>query len=126
MKLPMYKEECCVSGDDKEICLCGSNLTMNLLSRKWSLLIIWLLAKYGKLRYSDMAKKLDGVNHNTLSIRLDELEEIGIIKRQKFNEIPPRVEYSLTKLGEELSRITKPLLSFTASAKVFSENKSLI
>jgi DNA-binding HxlR family transcriptional regulator len=117
MKLPMYKEEkgeCCVSAeDDKEICLCGSSLTMNLLSRKWSLLIIWLLAKYGKLRYNDIAKKLDGVNHNTLSVRLDELEEIGIIKRQKFNEIPPRVEYSLTKTGKELSRITKPLLNFT-------------
>jgi len=124
MKLPMYKEEkgeCCVSGDDKEICLCRSSLTMNVLSRKWSLLIIWLLAKYGKLRYNDIAKKLDGVNHNTLSVRLDELEESGLIKRQKFNEIPPRVEYSLTKTGEELSRITKPLLNFATSTKVSAQ-----
>jgi DNA-binding HxlR family transcriptional regulator len=126
MKLPMHKGECCVSGDDREICLCRNNLVMDVISRKWSLLIIWLLAKYGRLRYNDIAKKLDGVNNNTLSTRLDELEDSGLIKRQKFNEIPPRVEYSLTKTGEELSRITKPLLSFTASAKVFSENESLI
>lgn len=117
MKVPMHKGECCVSGDDMEICLCRNNLVLDVISRKWSLLIIWILAKHGRLRYNDIAKKLDGVNHNTLSVRLDELEESGMIKRKKFNEIPPKVEYSLTESGEELSRITKPLLNFTANVQ---------
>lgn len=115
----MHKGECCVSGDDREICLCRNSVVIDLISRKWSLLIIWLLSKYGKLRYNDIAKKLDGVNPNTLSIRLDELEKAGLITRQRFNEIPPRVEYSLTDIGKELDGITRPLLTFAGQRREF-------
>lgn len=115
MRLPVHKGECCVSGEDKEICNCRNNVAMDVLNRKWSLLMIWLLAKYGKLRYNDIAKKLEGVNHNTLSLRLDELEDAGLITRERFNEIPPRVEYSLTGRGKELNKATRPLLEFSAS-----------
>lgn len=73
---------------------------------------MWLLGKYGRLRYRDIERKLDGVNPNTLSIRLDELERAGLISKQRFKEIPPRVEYSLTAMGEELGRLSQPLLEF--------------
>lgn len=116
MRLPVHKGECCVSGEDREICLCRNSVPLDILGRKWSLLILWLLGKYGKLRYNDISKKLDGVNPNTLSIRLDELEDSGLIIRQRFSEIPPRVEYSLTETGRELNKLTRPLLTFVAKA----------
>lgn len=112
MRLPMHKAECCVSGEDREICLCRNSAAIDLISRKWTLLILWLLSKYGRLRYTDLERKLDGVNPNTLSTRLDELEETELVARQRFNEVPPRVEYSLTEAGKELARLTKPLRSF--------------
>ena len=116
MRLPVHKGECCVSGEDREICLCRNSAPLDILGRKWSLLILWLLGKYGKLRYNDISKKLDGVNPNTLSIRLDELEDSGLIIRQRFSEIPPRVEYSLTETGRELNKLTRPLLTFVVKA----------
>ncbi len=117
MRLPLHKSECCVLGEDKEFCLCQNSLKIDLVSRKWTLLILWLLAKYGRLRFTDIKRKLVEVNPQTLSIRLDELEEAGLISKTRFKEIPPRVEYSLTPEGEELSRLTKPLLNLTVRGK---------
>lgn len=114
MRLPMHRGECCVSGEDREICLCRNSAAIDLIGRKWTLLTLWLLAKYGRLRYTDLERKLDGVNPSTLSTRLREMQEASILARERFSEIPPRVEYFLTDTGEELARLTKPLQSFEA------------
>ncbi len=112
MRLPLHRAECCISGEDREICQCRNSAAIDLIGRRWTLLILWLLGKYGRLRYRDLEGKLDGVNPSTLSTRLDELEAEGLVARRRFNEVPPRVEYSLTERGKELARLTKPLLSF--------------
>jgi len=76
---------------------------VQLLSKRWALLILSLLIRDHKLRYTELANRLDGISPKTLTERLRELEREGIIKRELFSEIPPRVEYSLTKKGTELA-----------------------
>jgi DNA-binding HxlR family transcriptional regulator len=76
---------------------------VQLLSRKWALLILSLLIRDHKLRYSELANRLGGISPKTLTERLRELENEGIINRELFSEIPPKVEYSLTEKGTELA-----------------------
>jgi len=76
---------------------------VQLLSKKWALVILSLLIRDHKLRYSELADRLGTISPKTLTERLRELEGEGIIKREQFTEIPPRVEYSLTKKGTELA-----------------------
>lgn len=111
MSLADYgKAGCCVGEADAELCLCSGTDIVDLVSRKWTLPVMWLLGKYGFLRFKDISRRLNNANSNTLSIRLDELERAGLVTRQKFNEVPPRVEYSLTEKGRQLEDLTKPLL----------------
>jgi DNA-binding HxlR family transcriptional regulator len=77
---------------------------LELMSKKWALFIIRSLMGNGKLRYSELMHELDGVSPKTLTERLREMEREGIIKREMFPEIPPKVEYSLTRKGRELGK----------------------
>jgi DNA-binding HxlR family transcriptional regulator len=85
---------------------------IQLLSRKWALLILGSLARSHKLRYSQLAYQLNGISPKTLTERLRELENEGIITREMFSEIPPRVEYSLTKKGTELALASVHILNW--------------
>jgi len=76
---------------------------VQFLSKKWALLILSSLIRGQKLRYSELMNRLGGISPKTLTERLRELENEGIIKRELFAEVPPRVEYSLTKKGTELA-----------------------
>ena len=64
--------------------------------------IIWYLMKHKTLRYSELKRCLPYVNPKTLSSKLHEMEEEGIISRHKHGGIPPKVNYALTELGESL------------------------
>jgi DNA-binding HxlR family transcriptional regulator len=77
----------------------------NILSRmsdKWSMLILRLLQKNGVMRYKDLMKALPDISQKMLSSTLKRLEENHLISRKMYPEIPPRVEYTLTKTGKEL------------------------
>jgi DNA-binding HxlR family transcriptional regulator len=76
---------------------------IQMLSRKWGLLILSLLVRSKSLRYTELNHRLNGISPKTLTERLRELEKEGIVTREMFSEIPPRVEYSLTKKGNELA-----------------------
>jgi DNA-binding HxlR family transcriptional regulator len=88
---------------------------MALISKRWALLILAAIGNHGKLRYGELMKKLGGISPKSLSDRLRELEREGIIERHAFAEIPPRVEYSLTKDGEELRKAMMPLMEWVHS-----------
>jgi len=92
---------------------CGIEGTMQLLSRKWTLLIIKSLIDSGTLRYRELATRLNGISPKTLSDRLKELEQQDIIRRESFPEIPPRVEYSLTEKGAELGAALKGIVDWS-------------
>ncbi|KLV26855.1 winged helix-turn-helix transcriptional regulator [Priestia megaterium] len=78
---------------------CEKELTLSILSGKWKVVILWHLGVEGPHRFSDLQKLFPKISHKILSNQLHELMEDGIIHREVFPEIPPRVEYSMTELG---------------------------
>lgn len=72
---------------------------------KWTLQIIYELED-GPLRFSVLKKKISGVSQKMLTQTLRTMESDGLVRREVFAEVPPRVEYSLTKMGMELGAAT--------------------
>src|SRR5436305_10696303 len=81
--------------------VCPVARTAEIISGKWTLLIIRDLTS-GIKRFNQLERSLCGISPKTLSERLRSLEMEGIILRQTFAEVPPRVEYSLTEKGRDL------------------------
>ena len=75
--------------------------TADIVCGKWTLLVIRDLAE-GRSRFCELERSLAGISPRTLSLRLRALEEEGIVERQTFPEVPPRVEYALTEKGRAL------------------------
>ena len=73
-------------------------LTADVVCGKWTLLLVRDLAA-GTSRFCELERSLAGISPRTLSLRLRALEEEGIVERQTFGEVPPRVEYALTPKG---------------------------
>jgi DNA-binding HxlR family transcriptional regulator len=91
--------------NDEIIEACPVATTVNLIGSKWKLLIIRnLLVR--PWRFNELQKSLDGISQKVLTESLRTMEKDGIIKRTVYPEVPPRVEYELTELGESL----KPVL----------------
>src|SRR5437764_12217077 len=84
--------------------VCPIARTAEIISGKWTLLIIRDLAS-GVKRFNQLERSLHGISPKTLSERLRSLEEEGIISRQTFAEVPPRVEYALTDMGCDLEHL---------------------
>src|SRR5260221_3492347 len=86
--------------------VCPIARTAEIISGKWTLLIIRDLAS-GVKRFNQLERSLQGISPKTLSERLRSLEEEGVILRQTFAEVPPRVEYSLTAKGHDLVAVVE-------------------
>ncbi|WP_315069543.1 helix-turn-helix domain-containing protein [uncultured Clostridium sp.] len=86
---------------------CPMIYTLSIVSGKWKWIILFLLSKYGMLRYGELKNKVQVIAHRTLSQQLKELEDSDIIHREQYNQIPPKVEYSLTDKGKTLIPIMK-------------------
>jgi len=99
---------------DDHLCFCPLEGVIDVISKKWALLIVNALGNCGKLRFNDLTKELGGISPKTLSDTLKKLQAQGLIERKSFAEIPPRVEYSLTKDGVELRKSIVPLLKWAA------------
>ena len=80
---------------------CPVCATAEIICGKWTILVIRDLAD-GRARFCELERSLAGISPRTLSLRLRALEEQGIVARQTFPEVPPRVEYSLTDKGRAL------------------------
>jgi DNA-binding HxlR family transcriptional regulator len=80
---------------------CPIGRAAHLVGDKWVLLIIRDLI-VGRKRFGELQKSLGSISPRTLSARLDILEDVGLIEREAYPEIPPRVEYSLTEKGRAL------------------------
>jgi DNA-binding HxlR family transcriptional regulator len=99
----------------KQTCLCPLRGVIDIISKKWALLIINTLGNCGRLRFNQIMETLQGISPKTLSDRLKDLQSEGLVKRESFAEIPPRVEYCLTRDGIELRKSIIPLLEWTAN-----------
>ncbi len=80
---------------------CPVGYAFKAIEGKWKLPALYVLCENGTLRYNELKKAL-GITNMMLTSTLKELEEYGIVSRTQYNEIPPRVEYSLTEIGQKL------------------------
>lgn len=76
--------------------------TLSIVSGKWKLKIIYILACMGTVRYGALKKNIEGITHKMLSTQLKELENEEIVLRKEYPQVPPKVEYSLTEKGTRL------------------------
>ncbi|MCZ8518537.1 MULTISPECIES: winged helix-turn-helix transcriptional regulator [Paenibacillus] len=95
--------------------LCPIAKTLDVIGTKWTFLIVRDLLIEGTMRFSDLLKSMDGISPKTLSLRLKELEEHGLLERTVFPEVPPRVEYTLTDKGRRLEGVFIELKRFGLS-----------
>jgi len=85
--------------------------TAEIICSKWTTLLIRDLAD-GRSRFCELERSLEGISPRTLSLRLRALEEEGIVRRQTYPEVPPRVEYALTEKGTALLPIIEDMREF--------------
>src|ERR1700729_3305691 len=85
--------------------------TAEIVCGKWTLLVIRDLAE-GRSRFCELERSLAGISPRTLSLRLRALEEEGIVERQTFPEVPPRVEYVLTDKGRALAPLIEDMRTY--------------
>ena len=86
---------------DFDMADCGIRSLLDRVGDKWSLMIIDMLSE-GTLRYSELDHKIGSISQKMLTVTLKSLETDGLIDRKVYPQVPPRVEYSLTELGETL------------------------
>ncbi|MFI6763087.1 winged helix-turn-helix transcriptional regulator [Micromonospora sp. NPDC050417] len=89
--------------------ICGIDAAMDVVSGKWKSLILWELASYGARRFGELKRGLPGVSEKMLIQHLREMEEDGLVDREVYRQVPPRVEYSLTEHGRSLNEALGPL-----------------
>ena len=83
---------------------CQAEITLDLIAGKWRPMVIyWLLD--GPMRFNELQRRLGPVTHRTLSKTLKEMATLGLVTRRDYGEIPPRVEYALTALGQSLEPV---------------------
>lgn len=85
--------------------------TMDIIGNKWTALILRDLVG-GEKRFCELEKSVGNINPRTLSQRLDDLEQHGIITKESFAEVPPRCEYSMTDKGRDLIPVLKQMATW--------------
>jgi len=98
--------------ESNPVCLCHLEGTINTISRKWAIFIISTIGNHGAMRFNELMDDLKGISPKTLADLLKDLQKEGLIQREYFAEIPPRVEYSLTEDGKQLRESFIPLLKW--------------
>lgn len=88
--------------------VCGIDAAMDVIGGKWKVLILWALDEK-PCRFGELRRAVPGVTEKVLSSHLKELEDDGIVHREEYAEVPPRVEYSLTPRGVSLNVALGPL-----------------
>lgn len=104
-ELPVLKQNanCSFEGYDALLLMSETARLRNLITKRGTLeILIPLCCTTNPVRHKQFRQALKGFSTRTLSIRLKELEKSGILERHRYNEIPPRVEYTLTIKGQEL------------------------
>ncbi len=88
---------------------CGIDAAMDVVAGKWKSLILWDLQEHGTRRFGELRRGLPGVSEKMLTQQLRELEEDGLVHREIYRQVPPKVEYSLTEEGSSLNAALESL-----------------
>lgn len=90
---------------------CPLLLTQRIILGKWKLSIIWFLEHNGTMRFSELKRAFNDseLTQKMLTQHLKELQEDNLINRRSYNEVPPKVEYSLTDIGKKFAPVMKAM-----------------
>jgi DNA-binding HxlR family transcriptional regulator len=100
---------------------CALDVTMDFIGGKWKSVVLWYL-RNETLRFSELKKQIPSITEKMLSLQLKELEKDGIVARQVYAEVPPRVEYCLTEEGKSVIPVLEQLAAWGRErAKKFGE-----
>src|SRR6478609_8833275 len=117
----MHAQSLITPVEPKVGCIAGA---MEIIGSKWTALILRDLMS-GPKRFGELESSVGSINPRTLSQRLDDLEQHGIITRQVFAEVPPRTEYALTSKGQDLLPILKQMATWGEKYYQFADTSNL-
>lgn len=89
--------------------ICGTGAAMDVIGGKWKVSILWALGERPYCRFGELRRLLPGITEKVLAAHLREMEADGIVHREAYDEVPPRVEYALTEAGRRLNTALGPL-----------------
>ncbi|WP_328312362.1 helix-turn-helix transcriptional regulator [Streptomyces sp. NBC_00442] len=92
--------------------VCGIDTAMEVIGGKWKVLILWALHEHPRRRFGELRRLLPGITEKVLASHLRELEADLVVRRVAHDEVPPRVEYSLTEDGMRLNDALGPLAAW--------------
>lgn len=93
---------------------CPTRVVLDHIMSKWGVLVLLALTD-GTLRWGELRREVEGISEKMLASTLRTLEADGLVHRESYPEVPPRVEYALTDLGRELMERMLPLVEWVAS-----------
>ncbi|MEV8271837.1 helix-turn-helix domain-containing protein [Microbacterium sp. NPDC077184] len=93
---------------------CPTRTVLDHVMSKWGVLILFALTD-GAIRWGDLRRRIDGISEKMLSSTLRTLESDGLVVRTSYPEVPPRVDYALTDLGDALMEKLGPLMEWVAA-----------
>jgi DNA-binding HxlR family transcriptional regulator len=96
------------SGERRGPYICGIDAAMDVVTGKWKSLILWEL-EHGTRRFGELRRALPGISEKMLTQQLRDMEQDGLIHREVYKEVPPKVEYWLTNEGRSLNAALGPL-----------------
>lgn len=96
-------------------CYCPLTGVVGTLGRKYAMQLVSIIGAHDSLRFAEIEEHLSSASTSTVSKRLSEFEAAGLISRTQYNEIPPRVEYALTRDGDEVRTRLEPLLEWAST-----------
>lgn len=103
--------------DESQVARCESMARLqSVIGGKWKILILWYIHAYEVQRFGELMRRLDGISQSTLTKQLRELEADGLVHREIYREIPPKVEYTLTEAGQGFAPILNDMLLWSQSA----------
>ncbi|GAB2624943.1 helix-turn-helix domain-containing protein [Streptomyces capparidis] len=92
----------------KRTYVCGLDAALDVMGGKWKALILWALLD-GPLRFGEVRRAVPGISERILTLQLREMENSGLVHREVYPEVPPKVEYSMTDFGRSLLTALMPL-----------------
>jgi DNA-binding HxlR family transcriptional regulator len=94
---------------------CHARELLMRIGDKWSVYVIHVLGDAGTLRFNELRSQVDGISQRMLTVTLRGMERDGLVSRQVYPEVPPRVEYSLTPLGATLRQLVRGLVEWSGA-----------
>ena len=102
---------------------CEIELTLEVIGGKWKALILWHLGQEEVIRFNEFRRRIPEISQKMLTQQLRRLEDVGLVNRKIYNQVPPMVEYSLTEFGKELIPILDAMDNWGKKFVDFYEKK---